>query len=87
MTRINYSPPFPANPRLSRTALPGVPFLQLPESNERVTNRLSYLIRVLERDGGGEGGQNGEGRRRRRRRGGGMLMSLENYKYGKSVNY
>lgn len=56
MTRINYSPPFPANPRLSRTALPGVPFLQLPESNERVTNRLSYLIRVLERDGG-EGGR------------------------------
>lgn len=55
MTRINYSPPFPANPRLSRTALPGVPFLQLPESNERVTNRLSYLIRVLERDGGGGG--------------------------------
>lgn len=62
MTRINYSPPFPANPRLSRTALPGVPFLQLPESNERVTNRLSYLIRVLERDGGGGGeGRTGRG--------------------------
>lgn len=61
MTRINYSPPFPANPRLSRTALPGVPFLQLPESNERVTNRLSYLIRVLERtEGGGRAERGGE---------------------------